>query len=227
VKQDWDDKTSEKVGTESYRRLVQAEISFSRATGYDKEKTAVVPLQELARREEQRLRQRRPPPEDSSRRFIPVGEIIDVLRAARSVEEVAGVLVEMVANMIPRVLLLWERADTLYGFASRGMGLEEVKLLTIELPRDFLQQLTGLDLELDSYRGPPRQAELVRRFYRVLGGHPPEIVVVPVYVTPRDRWVLYADAGEEPVPALELRLLEVLVSRAGARADLLLEGHSF
>lgn len=224
MSQDFNDKTKKTIGTESYRRLVEAEVSFSRATGYDKEKTAVVPLQELARREERRLRGQQAPAEDVSRRFIPVGEIIDVLRAARSVEEVAGVLVEMVANMIPRVLLLWERSDTLYGFASRGMGLEEVKLLTIELPRDFLHQLTGLDLELDSYRGPPRQADLVRRFYRVLGGHPPEIVVVPVYVTPRDRWILYADAGAEAIPPLELRLLEVLVSRAGARADLLMDG---
>ena len=229
--EDWGDETKTKLGKESYREIVRDEISFSKATGYDKEKTAVVPLAELARREELRLRkeevderwqQERPAGDD--RRAIPVGEIIDVLRAARSVEEVAGVLVEMVANVVPRVLLLWERRDVLYGFATRGTGLEEVKLLTIELPRGFLRDLTCLNLDLDSFRGPPRMTEMVERFYDILGGRPPEILVAPVYVTPEDRWVLYADALNEELPAFELRLIEVIVSRAGARADLLLDG---
>ncbi len=222
-----DEKTK---GAGSYHNIVSQEISFSRATGYDKEKTAVVPLAQLARLEEERLRKQeiddRWQPEDETSRnmVIPVGEIIDVLRAARSVEEVAGVLVEMVANLVPRVLLLWERRGTLYGFASRGMGLEEVKLLTIELPRSFLRDLTCLNLELDSFRGPPRMTEMVERFYEILGGRPQEIMVLPVYVTSDDRWILYGDALDQPLPMFELRLVEVIVSRAGARADLLLEG---
>ena len=110
----------------TYQDVVKEEISFARATGYDKEMTSVVPLAELARREEERLRKvsggkaEKREVEDKTQRVIPVGEIIDVLRAARSVEEVAGVLVEIVANLIPRVLLLWERNNMLYGFASRG-----------------------------------------------------------------------------------------------------------
>ncbi|HUU01085.1 MAG TPA: hypothetical protein VM425_06595 [Myxococcota bacterium] len=222
-----DEKTK---GAGSYHKIVSQEISFSRATGYDKEKTAVVPLARLARLEEDRLRKQeiddRWQPEDETSRnmVIPVGEIIDVLRAARSVEEVAGVLVEMVANLVPRVLLLWERRGTLYGFASRGMGLEEVKLLTIELPRSFLRDLTCLNLELDSFRGPPRMTEMVERFYEILGGRPNEIMVLPVYVTSEDRWILYGDALDQPLPRFELRLVEVIVSRAGARADLLLDG---
>ncbi|MBW1871626.1 MAG: hypothetical protein JRJ19_06145, partial [Deltaproteobacteria bacterium] len=158
---------------------------------------------------------------------IPVGEIIDVLRAARSVEEVAGVLVEMVANLVPRVLLLWEKNDVLYGFASRGMGLEEVKLLTIELPREILRDLTCLNLDLDSFRGPPRMTDMVKRLYEILGGKPKEVLVVPVYVTPEDRWILYGDNFNDALPAFELRLVEVIVSRAGARADLLMDGKTW
>jgi hypothetical protein len=228
------DETEEKEkGTGSYSKIIDDEISFSRATGYDKEKTAVVPLAQLARREEERLRRQeidgrwQSEDEKSENRVIPVGEIIDVLRAARSVEEVAGVLVEMVANLVPRVLLLWERRGTLYGFASRGMGLEEVKLLTIELPRSFLRDLTCLNLELDSFRGPPRMTGMVERFYEILGGRPQEIMVLPVYVTSEDRWILYGDALDQPLPRFELRLVEVIVSRAGARADLLLDGQKW
>lgn len=214
----------------TYQDVVKEEISFARATGYDKEMTSVVPLAELARREEERLQKasggkgEKREVEDKTQRVIPVGEIIDVLRAARSVEEVAGVLVEIVANLIPRVLLLWERNSMLYGFASRGMGLKEVKLLTIEMPKAVLTEMTVSDLELESHIGPPRKTEQVRRFFDIIGGNPPEVMLIPVYVTPVDRWVLYADNLNTPLPTLEIRLLEVIVARAGARADLLMDG---
>lgn len=225
--------TDEKKITEphiTYEDVVKEEISFARATGYDKEMTSVVPLAELARREEERLRKVAAGKEeqhevaDKTQRVIPVGEIIDVLRAARSVEEVAGVLVEIVANLLPRVLLLWERNAMLYGFASRGMGLKEVKLLTIEMPRSVLAEMTASDLELESHIGPPCKTERVSRLFDILGGNPPEVLLIPVYVTPVDRWVLYADNLNAPLPRLEIRLLEVIVSRAGARADLLMDG---
>jgi len=225
--------TDEKKITEpkiTYEDVVKEEISFARATGYDKEMTSVVPLAELARREEERLRRVAAGKEeqreisDKTERVIPVGEIIDVLRAARSVEEVAGVLVEIVANLLPRVLLLWERNDMLYGFASRGMGLKEVKLLTIEMPKSVLVEMTASDLELESHIGPPCSTEQVRRFFEIIGESPPEVLLIPVYVTPVDRWVLYADNQNAPLPRLEIRLLEVIVSRAGARADLLMDG---
>jgi uncharacterized protein YeeX (DUF496 family) len=230
---DWEEKTKTKSGQESYDDLVKDEISFSKATGYDKEMTAVVPLAQLARREEERLKRIEDQGQadnevaEDNQRVIPVGEIIDVLRAARSVEEVAGVLVEMVANLVPRVLLLWEKNGILYGFASRGMGLEEVKLLTIELPREILRDLTCLNLDLDSFRGPPRMTDMVKRLYEILGGKPQEVLVVPVYVTPEDRWILYGDNFNDGLPPFELRLVEVIVSRAGARADLLMDGKTW
>ncbi len=230
---DWEEKTKTESDQESYDDLVKDEISFSKATGYDKEMTAVVPLAQLARREEERLKRIEDQGQadieaaEDKQRIIPVGEIIDVLRAARSVEEVAGVLVEMVANLVPRVLLLWEKNNVLYGFASRGMGLEEVKLLTIELPREILRDLTCLNLDLDSFRGPPRMTDMVKRLYEILGGKPQEILVVPVYVTPEDRWILYGDNFNEGLPPFELRLVEVIVSRAGARADLLMDGKTW
>lgn len=225
--------TDEKKTTEpkiTYQDVVKEEISFARATGYDKEMTSVVPLAELARREEERLsrvaagKEEKREVEDKAQRVIPVGEIIDVLRAARSVEEVAGVLVEIVANLLPRVLLLWERNAMLYGFASRGMGLKEVKLLTIEMPKSVLVEMTASDLELESHIGPPCSTTQVGRFFDIIGGNPPEVLLIPVYVTPVDRWVLYADNLDAPLPSLEIRLLEVIVSRAGARADLLMDG---
>jgi hypothetical protein len=225
--------TDEKKITEpkiTYEDVVKEEISFARATGYDKEMTSVVPLAELARREEERLRrvaagkEEKREVDDKTQRVIPVGEIIDVLRAARSVEEVAGVLVEIVANLLPRVLLLWERNAMLYGFASRGMGLKEVKLLTIEMPKSVLVEMTASELDLESHIGPPCSTTQVRRLFDIIGGNPPEVLLIPVYVTPVDRWVLYADNLNEPLPTLEIRLMEVIVSRAGARADLLMDG---
>ncbi len=219
------------AGETYYRDLVREEISFSRATGYDREGTAVVPLAELARREEDKLCSdgldaEAAGEEAGARRNIPVGEIIDVLRAARSVEEVAGVLVEIVSNLIPRVLLLWERHGRLFGFASRGMALTEVKLLTIELPRGLLQQMAAAELELDSFQGPPRIEGMVERLFELLGARPPEVLLIPVQVTAADRWLLYADNGDQPLPDFELRLLEVVASRAGARADWLLDRRS-
>ncbi len=71
-----------------YETLVQAEINFSKATGYDKELTAVVPLAELARREEDRLRHKewnkrlareKPGTEENLQPEVPVGEIIHIL----------------------------------------------------------------------------------------------------------------------------------------------------
>jgi hypothetical protein len=209
---------------ELYRHMVNDEISFSRATGYDREQTAIVPLAELARREEHRLQQSQPPKEEDEKRHkIPVGEIIDILRATRTVEEVAGVLVEMVAKLVPQVMLLWERRGFLYGFASRGMGLSEVKLLTIEMPIQVFQEMTAGGLELRSYVGPPHTGGLVDRFFSILGHVPPELLTIPIQVTGRDRWILYADNGSGSLPPFELRLLEVLASRAGARTDWLLD----
>jgi hypothetical protein len=207
-----------------YRHMLNDEISFSRATGYDREQTAIVPLAELARREENRLQQAQAPVEENERwHKIPVGEIIDILRATRTVEEVAGVLVEMVAQIIPQVMLLWERHGFLYGFASRGTGLSEVKLLTIEMPTHVFQEMTEGGLDLRSFIGPPRTGGLVDRFFSILGHTPPELLMIPIQVTGRDRWILYADNGDDHLPEFELRLLEVLASRAGARTDWLLD----
>ncbi|MBN2496210.1 MAG: hypothetical protein JXR96_16575 [Deltaproteobacteria bacterium] len=216
---------------QQYRDMVAEEISFSRATGYDREQTAVVPLAELARREEIRLQSRESQAdagagevkEEDSQRRIPVGEILDVIRAAMTVEEVAGVLVEIVANLVPRVLLLWERKGRLYGFASRGMDLTEVKLLTIELPLGVMQEMCAASLELDSFQGPPRVEGMVGRFFDILGIRPREVLIIPAQVTAQDRWLLYADNREHALPEIELRLLEVICARAGARADLLLD----
>jgi len=232
-----------------YRDIVEQEISFSRVTGYDREATAVVSLAELARREEARLREAGPggaPPADPLAEALcrggpvdedeptgeagppglSVGQFIDVIRAAETVEEVAGVLVEVVARQLPRVLLLWERRGRLFGFASRGMGLSEVKLLTIELPKGVMQQMTSRDLELDPFLGPPCCEGMIPLFFGLLGGVPAEVLVIPAQVTPEDRWLLYADNGRDPLPPLELRVLEVLASRAGARADWLLDRSS-
>ncbi len=222
-----------------YREIIVDEISFSKATGYDLAGTAVVPLAALARHEEKRLRERgidikrdlgidpEPEPEsDEGGGSIPVGEIIDVLRAAQTVEEVASVLVEIISNLIPRVLLLWERRGQCYGFASRGMDLTEVKLLTIEVPKGVLQHLAACELELEPFVGPPNKGGLVDRFFGILGHTPPEVLLMPVQVTADDRWLLYADNRDQPLPELELRLLDVIASRAGARADLLLARQS-
>ncbi len=215
-----------------YRSQVKADISFSRSTGYDKESTAVVPLADLARREEERLRETRSPARPREKqwaiggghvRALPMGEILDVLRAARTVEEVAGVLVEIVANLLPRVLLLWQRHDRLVGFASRGMNLTQVKLMTLEMPLEVLQEMTAAALDLESFVGPPRLTGMAPKLFELLGFPPKEILIIPGAVTYEDRWMLYADNGPKPLPRMELRLLEVIVSRAGARADLLLD----
>lgn len=219
---------------DNYLKVVREEIQICKGTGYDREKTAVVPLAEIARREEERLRALQAPQDEQTleiaredarvrRGVIPIGEILDVLRAAATVEEVAGVLTEMVANVVPRVLLFWERGGMLYGFASSGMGLSEVKLLTIEIPRRMLWDLTATVFELDSFRGAPQLVGQAPEFFAVLGVVPPEILLIPVQVTSLDRWLLYADAGSDMLPDFEMRLLEVIASRAGARADLLLE----
>ncbi len=225
------DENAGSPGEAYYRDMIQEEISFSKATGYDREGTAVVPLAELARLEEERLRRgeqdtmARPALLTSSQE-IPVGEIIDVLRAARTVEEVAGVLVEIVANIIPRVLLLWERHSRLYGFASRGMSLTEVELLTIEMPIDVMRNISGKDLDIQAFRGEPNMDDMAIRFFKLLGNMPSEILLIPVQVTARDRWILYADNKDDPLPEFEVRLVEVIASRAGARADWLLDRES-
>ena len=162
-----------------YRSQVKAEISFSRSTGYDKESTAVVPLADLARREEERLRETSAParPGEPSKtagagyddRALSMGEILDVLRAARTVEEVAGVLVEIVANLLPRVLLLWLRLGHLVGFASRGMYLTPVKLMTLEMPLGVLQEMTAASLDLESFVGPPRLTGMAPKLFELLG----------------------------------------------------------
>jgi hypothetical protein len=92
------------------------------------------------------------------------------------------------------------------------------------MPKSVLVEMTASDLELESHIGPPCSTEQVRRLFDIIGGSPPEVLLIPVYVTPVDRWVLYADNLDAPLPRLETRLLEVIVSRAGARADLLMDG---
>ena len=220
----------EQQGLEYYRDLVEQDISFSQSTGYDREGTVVVPLAELAQSEEKRLRQQEQSdpkmekiPENST---IPVGQIVDVLKAARSVEELAGILVEMVANIIPRVLLLWEKNAKLYGFASRGMDLEEVKLLTLEVPCEVMKSMSHSTLD-SSYFGQPHVEGLVERFFDILGVRPRQVLMIPAEVTSDDRWLLYADNGVYPIADFELRLLEIIVARAGALADWLLDSDEF
>lgn len=205
-----------------YRELVEEDISLQDRGEH--EGTVIVPLGDLARREELRLRDLPATPAlpPLPTRAIAAGQIALVLNSARTVEEVAAVLVEIVASVIPRVLLLWERGERLYGFASRGMGLSEVKLLTLEVPREVFFRMAGGELE-KPFQGTPPADPLLEQLFGLLGVAPRELLVLSAPVTVSDRLVLYADRGALPLPAFELRLLEVVMARASACAGWLLD----
>ncbi len=93
----------------------------------------------------------------------------------------AGVFVEIFVYLVPRILLFWERRGILHGFASRGMGLEEVKLLTIEMPVSVLSELCGTKKLYESYQGPPNRTSKDDQFYRIINVNPPEILLFPVF----------------------------------------------
>lgn len=129
---------------------------------------------------------------------VPLSEI----RAAESRDQVATLMLDWVALLCRRSLLMVIRRGQLVGFAARGD--DAPRLAQLSLPLDAPTLLRDVIVSRLPYRGPLPITEENDRFADALGGVGSEVLVMPITIREKLIALLYADSPLKPLPDAEL-----------------------
>lgn len=124
------------------------------------------------------------------------------IRSAQSRDEVASMMLDYVAQLCRRSLLMVIRRGQLVGFAARGDDAPRLAQLT--LPLDAPTLLRDVILSRLPYRGPLPITEENDKFADALGGVGAEVLVMPITIREKLIALLYADSPLRPLPDAEL-----------------------
>ncbi len=136
------------------------------------------------------------------------------IRAARSRDEVAGLVLDYLATMAPRAALFVVRHGQLLGHDGRGAELDVAVLRDMAVPGDGGTLLNDVVRSRLPYRGPLPNTPANRAFARSIDGRQGDVLLLPVLVRERAIAVLYADGIESTLPDAALHA----VSREAGRA---------
>jgi hypothetical protein len=122
------------------------------------------------------------------------------------------------------VLLFMVRGSEVAGWMGEGEGVDQARLLAVELELDKPSFFLNLREGSPFCRGPLPPMDLHRRLAKVWGGTlPAESILLPVRLRKRLVAVIYCDGGGEPLKDLDLdELQQVAASTARAFEQLLL-----
>jgi hypothetical protein len=182
---------------DAYESQVQADVDFSRATGFDREPTAVMALADLARREG------RPttgvfelgvtPPILEGKTFHPPPGAPTAARAALKLYDavnegdLAIKALDFFGAWFSRILLLEARRHELAGLLGRRVDGSVADVAALRLPGEFAPPAGQV-----RYGAPPTD-ETLDPLHRVLGSTPQVALWLRVPVRVGEEWVVYAD----------------------------------
>ncbi len=195
------------------------EVAFARATGFDREKTAIFRLDDLAARdkaddgssreeiEPDSKEQPLPPPPDAPL----LRDVVDELHLASNEEAIADILLSYFAAYFSRVLLLIQEGDDLCGRIGRGWDLDGPELKEIRAP---LSSFSKLFEESVGYYGPPPGGKELESLYEPLGTVGVNSFLLPIDCWCEPVWLLFADHGDDLRRYEDLGDLEVMAKEA-------------
>ena len=127
---------------------------------------------------------------------------LQLLRNATSRDQIASLMLDYVAQLCRRSLLMVIRRGYLEGFAARGD--DAPRLAQISLPLDAPTLLRDVIVSRLPYRGPLPITEENDRFADVLGGVGTEVLVMPITIREKLIALLYADSPLRALPDTDL-----------------------
>lgn len=182
---------------DAYEAQVQADVDFSRATGFDREPTAVMALADLARREG------RPttgvfelgvtPPILEGKTLHPPPGAPNAARAALKLYDapnegdLATKALDYLGAWFSRVLLLEARRHQLVGLVGRRIEGSVADVAALRLPAEFAPPAGQV-----RYGAPPAD-ETLEPLHQVVGSIPKVALWVRVPARLGEEWVIYGD----------------------------------
>lgn len=201
----------------------EAEVDFARATGFDRERTAIFSLDDLAA-EERRRRAAAPAPsaEDDAVPAPPeaprLAEAAESLFEARNEGVLARSLVGFYSSHFPRVLLLARHGDVLRGVLGHGLGLSGPEVAALRIPASAFSRLFEQGL---GYYGPAPGGRDLEPLYDALGEAAAMVLLVPIETREPPTWVVYADHGDRVERFDDVHDLEMMAKEAAIALNLL------
>jgi hypothetical protein len=195
-------------------------VAFARATGFEKERTALFRLDELAGTEAARAADGEgqedglPAPPDAPS----LAAAAEKLFEATNEGGVARHLLKFYETYFPRVVVLTRHGDVLRGLLARGIDLSGPQLAQLRFPIGPFAELfeTGTALY-----GPPPGGQELEPFYAALGEPAAHVFVVPIATSAGPPWLLFADHGGSVDRYDDVHDLERMAREAALALDLL------
>ncbi|MFW5878580.1 MAG: hypothetical protein ACOCVR_02075 [Myxococcota bacterium] len=199
------------------------EVAFARATGFDKERTAVFRLDDLAARHRgkkaEAAKKKALQSEHEERLTWPetapsLVSAVEEIFSSPNEGVIARRLVSYLGAFFPRVLLLARHGEMLRGLLARGIELSGPQVVAIRVPS---QPFSRLFSGWVGYYGPPPGGKELEPLYQALGTIGVNALLIPIDGGPGAAWMIYADHGEdlgryEDVHDLEMMAKEVAIA---------------
>lgn len=200
----------------------EAEIEFARATGMDREATAIFRLDDIAElraaRDAELARQggELPAPATAPR----LAEAAEALFEAKNEGVIARQVVKFFAGYFPRVMLLARHGETMRGVLSHGTGLSGPEVAALRVPA---VGFTRLFEDSVGYYGPAPGGSELEPLYEALGEPPVQAFIVPIETVGAPSWLIYADHGTGLEHFDEVHELEIMAKEVSIALNMLRE----
>jgi hypothetical protein len=204
------------------------EVAFARATGFDKEQTAIFRLDDLAARDAKdeppvAVAQPSAGEEGSDELLPPAGaprlsQAVEQLFESPNEGVLARRLVAYFAAYFPRVLLLARHGETLRGILAKGLDLSGPQVVGIRVPAAPFARLFADGV---GYYGPPPGGQELEPLYEALRSIGVNAFVLPIETRQEAPWMLYADHGDLLGRYGDVHDLELMAKEAATALDML------
>lgn len=195
------------------------EVAFARDTGFDRQRTAIFRLDDLAaehaaKREVVEAEGKPSNAEEGlsiPERASDFAEVVDEIHEAPDEAAIAKLVVDYFAEFFPRVILLSRRDDVLEAIHTAGLDESSESL------RAPAESFSRLFEEGIGYYGPPPGGKELEPLYEALGAVAVNALLLPIDCWCEPAWMIYADHGEDlrmydDVHELEMMAREVALA---------------
>ncbi len=121
------------------------------------------------------------------------------LRSANSRDEVAALVIDYIAEMVPRAALFVVRKNLLAGFTSRG-SLDHGRIRELQISLDEPTLFRDVVQSRLAYRGPLPDPTAGQSLLQLGGSLPGEVLLLPISVRDKVIALLVADGVTTPLP---------------------------
>jgi hypothetical protein len=147
---------------------------------------------------------------------ISIDNVKKAFTEVKDTEDVAGILLNEVFKIAPRVAIFTLKGGKLMGWKARGLDIKKIILLEKESPlfAEVLRTKTN-------YRGPVMNIKGNESLIKMLSGTPQDVLVLPVAIRDKVIAIVYVDNGNNAVLNANVGYLSMLTSMAATAFEIL------